>query len=127
MGSRGASANVGQQYTGMGAFSREAAEAGNNSRNTLIQAVNLYNEKEPEERLRIKQVSDDGTKLTLANGDKVPTNNMLTRVGLTNGGKVIQVLDGKKNVVFEGFFDKYQDYIRAGKFKDSYSTRIVRK
>lgn len=47
--------------------------------------------------------------------------------GRNNGGKVIQVLDGKKNVVFEGLFNKYQDYARSGKFKDSYSTRIVRK
>lgn len=41
--------------------------------------------------------------------------------------RVIQVLNGKGDVVFEGVFKDYQNFVRRGNFKDDYSTRVARK
>ena len=44
-----------------------------------------------------------------------------------NAQRVIQVLDRNKKPVFEGVFSEYQANLRAGKFKDGYTTRIIKK
>lgn len=133
MGSRGASARVGYSFDGTKSRSANIQAAYNSIKDkgngTLADFKDMV---DYETRGADGYGLKDGIEAAIENySDTYGGNSMgasskeASEAG--NGGRVIQVLDGKKNVVFEGFFDKYQDYIRAGKFKDSYSTRIVRK
>lgn len=67
-------------------FSRDAFEAGDDSRNELIKAINRYNSNTPEEADRIMNLSNDGSTITMVgNKKKVPVEQMLGVLGMDNG------------------------------------------
>lgn len=85
MGSRGASsgANKGREVS---VYSKEAFQAGNDSRNKLIEAINKYNSKLFGAQVPIKKVSDSGEWLIFANNDRMKTTMGLEMLGLAPKG-----------------------------------------
>ena len=96
-----------------GAFSKEAFQNGNDSRNQLIDAINTYNRgvAQLDEASAIKSLSDDGKTITYADGTKRKVDDaLLNALDTATGyklGKAVNENNNKKTFYSEkGFWER---------------------